>query len=380
MNDREILVQKLLALNISSAEIHALMLSLDRIEFRNLIKRFFDLSQSTVINNSTSTKGLIGFFNKIGQKRKNRGVKRKLDKPNFRAGKKLIVAEGDSWFEFPIFRKDIVDWIIKETDNPVYSLAYGGDWIANMLYEEEYLDELAAWQPEIFMISGGGNDLVGDGRVGTLVDKPDLVDFSEKPSDKLLKEFILDQDFGNGEVDAHKRAEMIVRGSKYLNKGYWDLCKTFEIMYRMLFRGLELSGKLGNMKIITQGYDFVVPSDSLKLDRPLRLITGNGGWLYRPLNRKSISDKYEQRSIMSAMIYHFNEMLIAVCRQHNAIRGQNFIFHIDSRGTLQENDWADELHPTSQGFKQISQTYIRCINGETSRDVRDAFVYPVRKY
>ncbi len=350
-------------------------------DFRELIKRIFDLNESSIINESTAEKGFLGFLNKNSNKRKNLNIRKKLNKPGFRDNKKLIIAEGDSWFEYPIFIKDIIDWVIKDTDNPIYSLAYGGDWIANIIYEEQYIPELSIYQPEVFLISGGGNDLVGNGRLSILVNKPSLVDFSETEKDIELKQKIIVQNFDNGEINSVQRAEMIVRGTKYLNKDFHGLMKTFEIMYKLFFKRIELSGKFDDMKIITQGYDFVIPSNNKTIFKnPLRWVTNNGKWLYYPLVCKGISDKYEQQSILSAMIYYFNEMLISVGDYCNKNKGENYVFHIDSRGALKEKEWSDELHPTSKSFRKISNVYIKCINEIASLDCEKPNIYPVRKY
>lgn len=381
MENKEKLIKKLLNGSITSAELDELLSLIDLQDFRNLIKRIFDLNEGTITNNSSASKGILGFLNKISSKRKNRNIRKKLNRPGFRDDKKLIIAEGDSWFEYPVFIKDIIDWIIKDTDNPVYNLAYGGDWISNIIYEEQYIPELSMYQPEVFLISGGGNDLVGDGRLSILVNKPSLVDFSEKESDNKLKGKLISQNFDNGEINAVQRAEMIVRGTKYLNNDFYGLMKTFEIMYKLFFKRIELSRKFDDMKIITQGYDFVIPSNNRTIFKnPLKWVTNNGKWLYYPLVRKGISDKYEQQSILSAMIYYFNEMLISVGEYCNKNKGTNYVFHIDSRGALKEKEWSDELHPTSKSFRKISNVYIKCINEIASLDNESPNIYPVRKY
>ena len=259
-------------------------------------------------------------------------------------------------------------------------LAYAGDWIANIIYEEQYITELTLYQPEIFIISGGGNDLVGDGRLGMLVNKPSLVDFSEKPEDAEMIKRITAQDFDNGETDSRKRAEMIVRGTKYLSDEFFALLKVFEMMYRLFFTRIEKAGKFDDMKIVTQGYDFAVPSNSKNpFNHPVKLL-GNGHHIYRPLIKKGIMDAGEQESIVSAAIYYMNEMLIQTGQYCNSRRESNYVFHVDSRGALRRNEWADELHPRSDAFKRISSVYSACIAGEQSLDSGNPAVYPVRKY
>ena len=81
----------------------------------------------------------------------------------------MILAEGDSWFQFPICVKDIIDWLIKEDNFAVYCIAAGGDWIANIIYEEKYIEELSVHALDVFLMSGGGNDMVGGNKLAVMV-------------------------------------------------------------------------------------------------------------------------------------------------------------------------------------------------------------------
>jgi hypothetical protein len=365
-DEKELLIKKLLNGSISSEEIDLLMESIDLLEFRSLIKRVFDINESTTTNSSSASTGVLGVLNFLGRRKKNKRVKKRLDKPGFREGKNLIIAEGDSWFEYPLFKKDIIDWLIEDKSLIVYSLAYGGDWITNIIYEDEYISELSIYQPEVFLISGGGNDLVGDGRLGHLVNKPSIVDFEITASDLQERDYIISQGFGNSEISSEERADMIIRGKKFLNQDFYGLLKTFEIMYRLFFKNLDVSGKFDGMKVITQGYDFAIPSnESSFLKNPMGRISGNGKWLFYPLVRKNITNSYDQMSIVSAMIYYFNEMLIRVGNKVNEQNRQKnkriTIFHIDNRGLCKKEDWSDELHPKSYINKIIAERYRECV-------------------
>jgi hypothetical protein len=375
---KEELTKELLHGTISEGDMDRLMKLIDRSEYRGFIKRIFDINESELVNNSDAASGILGVLNRFARKRKNAAFKRNILKPGYREGKKLIIAEGDSWFEYPLFLNDILDWIKKLSDNPVYSLAYGGDWIANIIFEEQYIAELTTYQPEVFLISGGGNDLVGGGRLSTLVNKPALVDKTINDNDRALYRKVVEQDFGNTEITRDKRAEMIMNGNKYINKDFLALLYMFELMYKVFFRGIDLCGKFDDMKIITQGYDFAIPSDNRNIFKfPLRA-GSNGDWLCHPLVIKGVYDPLIQKSILSAMIYHFNEMLIKVATHCNKHKGSNFVFHIDSRAAVLENEWADELHPFSRAFKRIGQAFVDCINAPDTNDPNASFVKAVR--
>lgn len=347
---KEELIDKLCHGEISGDELDSLMELIDKHDFRNIIKRIFDINESDIINHSSADRGITGFLNRSGKRLKNRRFNRMKKKRSFRVGKKIILAEGDSWFEYPWFIRDVIDWLLKLAKYPVYSLAFGGDWIANILYEGEYIDELSLYQPEIFLISGGGNDIVGGQRLAKLVHKRSQVDTSLSPENQSVIES-LQKDGYTG-----IQAKRIVVGNKFMNKDFVALINLFRIMYSLVFQRIELSGKFSDIRIITQGYDFAIPSRNRNpFVFPLRLLMGNGKWLYYPLLLKGITDPEEQRCVVAALIFEFNEMLIAVGKRRKQV------YHIDSRGALEDHEWADELHPNGEAFRRISRTFLKCI-------------------
>ena len=354
--------------NIDDAAIHAILSGelgpedigaleaqfdqLDRFDFRTLVKRIFDLSDEYLLNDSTCDRGILGWMNKIGKRIKNRRFLKKLKKGNIG---KIVVAEGDSWFEYPIFIKDIVDWMIKLTDYSVYSIAAGGDWIGNILYTGHYITELSIYRPDVFLISGGGNDLVGDNRLAVLIRKRSEVNLQPTEADQTLARHY------QAKGISADIAEKIVLGRKFLNREFWGLLNVFRFQYYLIFKNIRSSTKFDNMKIITQGYDYPIPSSNRNIFKnPLRLIFKNGHWLDTPLHIRGIRTDKEKVAILTAMLYEFNEMLINV--------GSKFsnVFHIDCRGLAKPESWNDELHLKSSCYKDIAKAYIDCVECEQS--------------
>jgi hypothetical protein len=58
----------------------------------------------------------------------------------------------------------------------------------------------------------------------------------------------------------------------------------------------------------------------------------------------------------------------------NEKHGKQRVFHIDSRDSVGENGWADELHPLPAKFIKIGQTFIDCINHETGPTYKNVYV------
>lgn len=351
------LVEKLLKGALSPEEIKALEKEFDklqRFDFKPLLRRIFDLNEGPVQNKSNADVGWFGRLNRYGRNKKNRKFFRAL---RHQRQKKLIVAEGDSWFEYPLFIKDIVDWILKLDSEKysVYSIASAGDWMGNILYSGTYISELSIYRPDVFLISGGGNDLVGDNRIAILVHKRTDVSTDLDDGDDILTGALKNE----GESDAN--AKRIVIGSKFLNKDFWALLNVFRFQYYIMFRSIRSTSKFDHMKIITQGYDYPIPSSNRSIfTNPLRFFMGNGKWLDIPLNIRGIFDQEEKNCILAAMIYEFNRMIIDV--------GSKFdkVFHIDCRGVADESCWFDELHLRSAYYKIIAKKYIECIDADLS--------------
>ena len=127
-----------------------------------------------------------------------------------------------------------------------------------------------------------------------------------------------------------------------------------------------------SLKIITQGYDYAIPNSGRKFG--IRLFMKNGKWLKKPLESLGIHDKYTQESIVMALIFDFNEMLIELGKEykniyHVDVREFNGFFEVYNNkktGTY----WYDELHPTDQVFAEISKAYIAIINDQVPKNKR----------
>lgn len=332
---------------------------------KEVTKKLFDTN--SILNRSESSKGKMGELNQKDEILRNKIFDRKIKK-GFRRDPAhvVILSEGDSWFEFPriFFRlnpvKDIVDWLIDEPRYAVYSIASGGDWLSNEIYTGEYIEELPMVSPDVFLISGGGNDLVGGKRLTTMVrnllleGRRDLNDHDNA----LLKE-LLEIRVKSPAMDAVK----FRKGLELVSNEFIQFVNICFAQYIILFSNIMSVPEYKKMLIITQGYDFALPSFTLhggllSVHRLLNFSLKTGNWLCRPLNMKAIADPVDQEAVIYTMINEFNEMLIKLALY------QNFdnLFHIDARGTAQIQDWYDELHLTSKAFKRVADTYKQCIN------------------
>ena len=218
-----------------------------------------------------------------------------------RAGSKpIIVARGDSWFLHPLLWETI-DWL--RGGYAIHSFDWPGDTLDDILADK------ANWQAaiqddasDIFMLSGGGNDVIGGGAIVSHLNR-----FDANISDP----------------------------AEYLKPSYHALVDSCLMKIQEVFEGvLKLSRKA---RIICHGYDRVIP---------------NGGkWLGNPMSSIGIVDPVLQKKITDLMIDNLNQRLSSLAKQY-APR----VYHIDLRGVVTLG-WNDELHPSEAGFRQVASHF-----------------------
>ncbi len=318
------------------------LLNIEDFSFRDLrpiLMRIFDVNLGTIKNASEADQGMLGKLNKRSRRIREKRFWKKIKKGNY---SKIILAEGDSWFEYPLFINDIIDHLNKSKRKyAINSLAYGGDWMTNILYEQEYIEKLSLLNPDVFLISGGGNDIVGGYRLAQLMNPR-----SEVPA-------IIEADLNSGEGKI-KFAEIC------FNKEFFGLIKLFKLQYILLFESIKAGKeKFKNLRIITQGYDFAIPNSKIGPGLKRSLInkfTHNGIWLETPLLLRGYTNIKERKAVVYGMIHFFNKMLIEVGSKYKNV------YHIDSRGAVDpKKGWFDELHPKSKEFGKIAHVFEKCI-------------------
>jgi len=314
-------------------------------ELRKLILRIFDINERSLLAESDATSGMMGKFNRISQNYRTKKYFKKIKDPRFNrnSGKhKIIVAEGDSWFQFPVFVKDIIDWLTERNQHyAIYSIAAGGDWLTNMIYDGKYVEQLSIHKPDVFLISGSGNDLVGSSRAALMADKN--ARFPKYNSINEIKDKLLSVEEKNE----------ILGVQNFITKEFYAFIKTMELQYWKIID--SINRKYPQMKIIIQGYDYAIPSYRHTFDwrYPWKFIVNgvlrSGKWLIEPLRIKGFINPEEQRIIVKTFIFELNFMMM------NLVKKFHNVYHVDARGTAKgPNDWFDELHLKSHVFKKVA--------------------------
>ncbi|MEM1330109.1 MAG: caspase family protein [Planctomycetota bacterium] len=246
--------------------------------------------------------------------------------PVARGGGSLLLAEGDSWFDFPF--TDVLCELEDVHGYDVRSVAHKGDTIESMAYH----GQLAAFgrlarkharrgeTPAAVLVSGGGNDFAGP-------ELAMLLNHSLSPDPGLAMGAVRDV-FHNRIRLAHAT----------VLSGVIEHC-------RLAF-GREIP-------VLVHGYDYAVPDGR----GVFGLSVLPGPWLEPVLRAKGFRDLEEGRTIIRTLIDELNSMLRDLTREDQF---SGIVHHVDLRDTLLNDsgyrrDWQDELHPTRTGFRKVAR-------------------------
>lgn len=223
-----------------------------------------------------------------------------------------ILAEGDSWFDYPPFfvKGGLVNRLEKRLGVPILNLAKAGDEVRFMLGVEQYqllrrhlkqgCPAGGPWDAVLF--SGGGNDIVG------------------LPMSLWIK------DWANGSTPASRLiAKRFDAALELVRAGYEELIA----MRDQLSKGTLL---------VFHAYDFAIPNG--------KGICGFGPWLKPALDLRNFPDLATGSELVKTMLLRFAAMLTSMQQQHADV------CFINAQGTLPPalSAWHNELHPSSEGF------------------------------
>jgi lysophospholipase L1-like esterase len=245
----------------------------------------------------------------------------------------LLVAEGDSWFDYPLH--DVLTMLEDEHGFDIESVAHKGDTVEDMAYSGGQFDDFARLLekvlrhgrvPDAILLSGGGNDIAGN----------EFAMLLNHASSRLPP---INDDVVRGVIDVRTRNAYasLISGLK-------------EIAMGLLKRPIP---------VVVHGYDYPVPDG--------RGFLGGfgflpGPWLQPGFQRKGFADVGANTAVVGKLIDRFNVML----RQLSRSDGFEHVRYVDLRDTLShaagyKRDWANELHPTRSGFSAVADKIAKAI-------------------
>ena len=227
-----------------------------------------------------------------------------------------LFAEGDSWFQFPLLRRDVVDHL--SADFAVYCTSAAGDTLENMTSGlEDTLQLIGAHRPDAFLFSGGGNDIAGDELGGFLR----AASAAAKPEDLISEAF-----------------------DQFLRR----------LSSRLLHYFNGISRRYPKLPILCHGYDWPYPR-------------AGGRWLFPAFEERGIPAELRMNTLR-LMIDRYYETLAVVA---DSARGPVTV--VDCRGAVgDESEWFDELHPWDGGYGRVAARFTEALHHLSPAEVEVA--------
>jgi len=183
--------------------------------------------------------------------------------------------------------------------------------------------------PDVILFSAGGNDLVGE------YDFPMLIQAAPQGSD----------------VNA------------FLNEAQLSL-RLQQIALDYIELGLMRDYYLPGVPIVTHQYDWVTPSDT---GIEVLVIPLMKSWMKPYMDAKGIKNHTDQKKIAHQLMKDFSTILASLKNGSFTINGSPITidnFYIaPTQGTLADDEWANEIHPTHTGFEKIAAVVLNTIRG-----------------
>jgi len=260
----------------------------------------------------------------------------------FSRHKPVLVAEGDSWFQFPILVDEILDHLSDKY--AILSLAAAGDTADNMVDGpeqsggREYMINLRRQKKHVraFLFSAAGNDIIG-----------------EDPNTGKSALFDIIKDFNGNENDVAGHINDAVLNAR-LN--------SLRQAYTRVITDVRGEPDLQSLPIIVHGYDYTFPYPHLANDPRKPKHAKKNEWLGEPLDQRHFPTATQaqrdlRRNIVIRLIDHLYDMLNDLARAHSQI------WVVDCRGAMNNvTDWIDEIHGTDDGFAKVTDRFRATLN------------------
>lgn len=233
----------------------------------------------------------------------------------------VLISEGDSWFSLDT-RGNTIDQLPNAGPFSLLRLEQSGDELLAILAggQRGELKRLIGLYPvNALLFSAGGNDII----------TPDF--------DQLLNPY----EEGMTAGDCLNAAALSNRLDQ-LEAGYRDV-----VGILAAFSGLP-GKKRRDVRLLVHGYDYAIPSN-----RPVKylFIKVAGPWMHKHFQTRRIPSEL-RRPVVRLMMDGFNQRLHGL-----SVEFPGRFLHLDTRNTLADDEWGDEIHPTRRGYVKIAERF-----------------------
>jgi hypothetical protein len=235
-----------------------------------------------------------------------------------------LFADGDSWFDYPLpptARNDVIRSIGShgKPQPLILNLAHYGDEARDLLgvkRRQRIIDNLSDVENGTFdaiLFSGGGNDTVGN-------------------------QFCLwIQNYVPGMAPSQgMNIQRLAAVLGVVRSAFEDLIAIRDKI-------------LPQCPIFVHAYDFAIPTNIGICDNLI------GPWLKPSLVSRGWKDTAAGTLVVKEFLLQFRGMLTQVAAAHKNV------IYVETQGTLDPNEWANELHPTPQGFDKVGAKFLAAI-------------------
>ncbi|MFN0175890.1 MAG: hypothetical protein ACKVU0_14655, partial [Saprospiraceae bacterium] len=170
-------------------------------------------------------------------------------------------------------------------------------------------------RPTVLLLSGGGNDILGESLPSFL---------AEQFADALEGE----------------------QPERYFGASFSAELDSIMDMYRTIFDYLKV--EYPALKIVTHSYDY---------PRPVEFKSKKRNWIGQYLDKKGIERAGDRAALVRHMLDQFNTRMKNLSDEYP---GQ--VFHLDLRKSVRDNQWDDEIHPDNAGFQNVSTQFVRLVS------------------
>lgn len=228
-----------------------------------------------------------------------------------------ILAEGDSWFDYPVpfFGGGIITRLEGLVGVPILNLAKAGDEVRFMMGVEErtiLANQLKQGCPaggpwDVVLFSGGGNDVV------------------DNPMALWVKDF-----------------DPAIPASNHINQvRFAAVLALLRGAYEDLITMRDALSPTTHL--VFHAYDFAIPDG--------RGVCGYGPWLKPTFDLRGFPRRKDAFEVVKAMLKEFAALLQSLSRAD--------VTFVNAQGTLssQTSSWHNELHPSKVGFQKFAEIF-----------------------
>ena len=258
-------------------------------------------------------------------------IQSSVEYPKYKGDQGILVAEGDSWFDYPLFT-DVLEDLKNRHQYRIESVAHHGDTLESMVYNPSQLARLSVAlkrlkdksdPPRAILLSAGGNDLAGP-------------------------EFLM--------LLNHARSGLPPLSAPMLSELIDIRLRAAYISFLQAVTILEKNQFSTEIPILIHGYSYPVPDGRGYLGGFWIL---PGPWLKPSFDQKGHGALKDNTDQMKVILDKFNAMLVTLPN----VPGLKHVRYVKVAGLLKndlanyKDDWDNELHPSKDGFRIVAKAF-----------------------